>query len=101
MSEKRINFLQEKYPQISKEDFLTISACDTTTGKKYLDWLLKTYAGKKLDINNLTSVTEIIEIHNGLKDDVAVELRDINRFASVEDFMISFNRWLVKRFQYN
>lgn len=101
MSEKRINFLQEKYPQISKEDFLTISACDTTTGKKYLDWLLKTYAGKKLDINNLTSVTEIIEIHNGLKDDVAVELRDINRFASVEDFMISFNRWLVKRFQDN
>jgi hypothetical protein len=101
MSTKRIEFLQEKYPQISKEDFLAISACDTTPTKKYLDWLLRIFAAKKLDINNLQPAIELVEIHNGLKDDIDIELKDINRFSSVEDFMINFNKWLIKRFNQN
>jgi len=101
MSTKRLEFLREKYPQISQEDFNTIIAIDNSPTKKNSDWLLRLYANKKLDLQNTKNISEFITLYDGLKDEISIELRDINKFSSIEEFLFAFNKWLVSRFQEN
>lgn len=100
-TEKRLSFLKTQFTKINDEDFEKILSSDPTPEKKYSTWLLRLYSKSKLEIENLSILTEMIQIHSDLKQDIPVEFRDINKFDSVISFLFSMNKWLVTRFNQN
>lgn len=100
-SDKRIEFLKNKFPGIENESFDKIIDADPTTEKKYSDWLLKLFSKSTLQLNELSILTEAIKTYSELKESLPIELRDINKFNSAILFIFSLNKWLVSRFQEN
>ncbi len=100
-SDKRIEFLKNKFPGIENESFDKIIDADPTVEKKYSDWLLKLFSKSTLQLNELSILTEALKTYSELKESLPIELRDINKFNSSILFIFSLNKWLVSRFQEN
>lgn len=100
-SDKRISFLKNQFSKIDDTTFEQIVLADPTPEKKYSTWLLRLFSKSKLELETLSTISEIIIIHSSLKQNIPVELRDINKFDSVVSFLFTMNKWLINRFVEN
>jgi hypothetical protein len=84
----KIDFLRNKYKDISDKDFNILVDAVPSTNKQYLDWILKCYNNsddKKVYIEDAYKIKEYLSLFTEYKNKNRIVVKDINKYKDYKD----------------